>query len=151
MKKEYRIIISGGGTGGHIFPALSIADTIRSKHPEAKILFVGADNRMEMQRVPDAGYDIIGLPIAGLQRKLTMSNLQEPAYGKEDYQGVCTASCSRRRRICKRTYIENGSKHEDSYTYPGAELIRWCNEQDTVEESKDDLCRIRRHGTLLPS
>ena len=48
MKKEYRIIVSGGGTGGHIFPALSIADTIRSKYPDAKILFVGADNRMEM-------------------------------------------------------------------------------------------------------
>ena len=55
MKKEYRIIISGGGTGGHIFPALSIADAIRSKYPNTKILFVGADNRMEMQRVPAAG------------------------------------------------------------------------------------------------
>lgn len=76
MKKEYRIIISGGGTGGHIFPALSIADTIRSKHPEAKILFVGADNRMEMQRVPDAGYDIIGLPIAGFNRKNLLKNLK---------------------------------------------------------------------------
>ena len=54
MKKEYRIIVSGGGTGGHIFPALSIADTIRSKYPDAKILFVGADNRMEMQRSPSA-------------------------------------------------------------------------------------------------
>ena len=76
MKKEYRIIISGGGPGGHIFPALSIADTIRSKHPEAKILFVGADNRMEMQRVPDAGYDIIGLPIAGFDRKNLLKNLK---------------------------------------------------------------------------
>ena len=55
MKKEYRIIISGGGTGGHIFPALSIADAIKAKQPDAKILVVGADNRMEMQRVPDAG------------------------------------------------------------------------------------------------
>ena len=76
MKKEYRIIISGGGTGGHIFPALSIADTIRSKLPEAKILFLGADNRMEMQRVPDAGYDIIGLPIAGFDRKNLLKNLK---------------------------------------------------------------------------
>ena len=56
MKKEYRIIISGGGTGGHIFPALSIADAIKRKHPAAKILFVGADNRMEMQRVPDCRF-----------------------------------------------------------------------------------------------
>ena len=76
MKKDYRIIISGGGTGGHIFPALSIADAIKSKHPEAKILFVGADNRMEMQRVPEAGYDIIGLPIAGFDRKNLLKNIK---------------------------------------------------------------------------
>ena len=76
MKKEYRIIISGGGTGGHIFPALSIADAIRAKHPEAKILFVGADNRMEMQRVPDAGYKIVGLPIAGFNRKNLLKNFK---------------------------------------------------------------------------
>ena len=76
MKKEYRIIVSGGGTGGHIFPALSIADAIKSKHPEAKILFVGADNRMEMQRVPDAGYDIVGLPIAGFDRKNMFKNFR---------------------------------------------------------------------------
>ena len=76
MKKDYRIIISGGGTGGHIFPALSIADAIKSKHPEAKILFVGANNRMEMQRVPDAGYDIVGLPIAGFNRKNMFKNIK---------------------------------------------------------------------------
>ncbi len=76
MKKEYRIIVSGGGTGGHIFPALSIADAIKSKHPEAKILFVGADNRMEMQRVPDAGYEIVGLPIAGFNRKNLLKNIK---------------------------------------------------------------------------
>ena len=76
MKKEYRIIVSGGGTGGHIFPALSIADAIKSKYPEAKILFVGADNRMEMQRVPDAGYEIVGLPIAGFDRKNLFKNFK---------------------------------------------------------------------------
>ncbi len=76
MKKEYRIIISGGGTGGHIFPALSIADAIKAKHPEAKILFVGANNRMEMQRVPDAGYEIVGLPIAGFDRKNLLKNIR---------------------------------------------------------------------------
>lgn len=76
MKKEYRIIVSGGGTGGHIFPALSIADTIKRKHPDAKILFVGADNRMEMQRVPDAGYEIVGLPIAGFDRKHLLKNIK---------------------------------------------------------------------------
>ena len=76
MEKNYRIKISGGGTGGHIFPALSIADTIRSKHPNAEILFVGADNRMEMQRVPEAGYKIIGLPIAGFDRKRLWRNIK---------------------------------------------------------------------------
>ena len=66
MNAEIRVIISGGGTGGHIFPAVSIANEIRSKCPDAQILFVGAEGRMEMQRVPAAGYDIKGLPIAGL-------------------------------------------------------------------------------------
>lgn len=76
MKKNYRIIISGGGTGGHIFPALSIADAIKSKRPDAEILFVGADNRMEMQRVPEAGYRIVGLPIMGFDRKNLLRNIK---------------------------------------------------------------------------
>lgn len=63
MNEDLRIIISGGGTGGHIFPAVSIANAIKAKHPNAKILFVGAEGRMEMQRVPAAGYEIKGLPI----------------------------------------------------------------------------------------
>ncbi|MBP5380310.1 MAG: undecaprenyldiphospho-muramoylpentapeptide beta-N-acetylglucosaminyltransferase [Bacteroidaceae bacterium] len=67
---ELRIIISGGGTGGHIFPAVSIANAIRELEPKAKILFVGANGRMEMQRVPAAGYKIVGLPIRGLYRPL---------------------------------------------------------------------------------
>lgn len=69
-----RIIISGGGTGGHIFPAVSIANAIKELRPEAEILFVGAEGRMEMQRVPDAGYRIIGLPIAGFDRKHLWKN-----------------------------------------------------------------------------
>lgn len=73
-----RVIISGGGTGGHIFPAVAIADEIRNRYPNVKILFVGAAGRMEMEKVPQAGYDIIGLPIAGIQRKLTLSNLMVP-------------------------------------------------------------------------
>lgn len=80
MSKEqpYRLIISGGGTGGHIFPALAIANTFRERHPDAEILFVGAEGRMEMTRVPEAGYKIVGLWISGLQRKLTWSNLAFP-------------------------------------------------------------------------
>ena len=69
-----RIIISGGGTGGHIFPAVSIANAIKELCPDADILFVGAEGRMEMQRVPDAGYKIIGLPIAGFDRKHLLKN-----------------------------------------------------------------------------
>lgn len=72
--KKPRIIISGGGTGGHIFPAVSIANALRELCPEAEILFVGAEGRMEMQRVPDAGYKIIGLPVAGFDRKRLWKN-----------------------------------------------------------------------------
>lgn len=75
MKKNIRIIISGGGTGGHIFPAVSIANAIKEQHPEAEILFVGAEGRMEMQRVPAAGYQIIGLPVAGFDRKHLLKNI----------------------------------------------------------------------------
>ena len=76
--KKIRAIISGGGTGGHIFPALSIADKLMEMNPETEILFVGADGRMEMEKVPAAGYRIVGLPVSGLKRKLTLSNLALP-------------------------------------------------------------------------
>jgi UDP-N-acetylglucosamine--N-acetylmuramyl-(pentapeptide) pyrophosphoryl-undecaprenol N-acetylglucosamine transferase len=76
--KALRVIISGGGTGGHIFPAVSIANKLKELNPETEILFVGAEGRMEMEKVPAAGYKIIGLPVAGLQRKLTLSNLSLP-------------------------------------------------------------------------
>ena len=76
--RTLRVIISGGGTGGHIFPALSIANKLKEVNPETEILFVGAEGRMEMEKVPAAGYQIIGLQIAGLQRKLTLSNLALP-------------------------------------------------------------------------
>ncbi len=72
--KNLKVIVSGGGTGGHIFPAISIANAIKEQHPDAEILFVGAEGRMEMQRVPDAGYKIIGLPIQGFNRKNPLKN-----------------------------------------------------------------------------
>lgn len=75
MKESFRVIISGGGTGGHIFPAVSIANAIKEQYPDAEILFVGAEGRMEMQRVPAAGYDIIGLPVAGFDRKHLLRNI----------------------------------------------------------------------------
>lgn len=73
-----KAIISGGGTGGHIFPAIAIADEIKRRNPNAEILFVGAEGKMEMEKVPSAGYEIKGLPIVGLQRKLTLKNLLLP-------------------------------------------------------------------------
>lgn len=76
--RSLRFILSGGGTGGHIYPAIAIADELRTRHPDAEFLFVGAEDRMEMQKVPEAGYKIIGLPIIGLQRKLTFKNLMLP-------------------------------------------------------------------------
>lgn len=76
--KPYRVIISGGGTGGHIFPAISIANALKKKEPQCEILFVGASNKMEMEKVPAAGYKITGLPITGLKRSLSLSNLKLP-------------------------------------------------------------------------
>lgn len=73
-----RVIISGGGTGGHIFPAIAIAQAILAQRPDAQILFVGAEGRMEMEKVPAAGFTIVGLPIVGIQRRLTWKNLLVP-------------------------------------------------------------------------
>ena len=78
MKKIERVIISGGGTGGHIFPAIAIADEIKRRNPEADILFVGAEGKMEMEKVPAAGYPIEGLRIVGLKRKFALSNFLLP-------------------------------------------------------------------------
>jgi len=75
---QFKIIISGGGTGGHIFPAIAIANAIKEKYPDTNILFVGALGKMEMEKVPAEGYEIIGLPIMGLQRRLTLQNLKFP-------------------------------------------------------------------------
>lgn len=110
MNNELRIIISGGGTGGHIFPAVSIANAIKAKYPEAKILFVGALGRMEMQRVPAAGYEIKGLPICGFDRKHLFKNIAvlfkygKPKNGKENHQRLQTNGCSRCWWLCQRSY-----------------------------------------------
>ena len=75
---KHKFIVSGGGTGGHIYPAIAIANELKSRFPDAEFLFVGAQDKMEMQKVPQAGYAIKGLWIAGLQRKLTLQNLLFP-------------------------------------------------------------------------
>jgi UDP-N-acetylglucosamine--N-acetylmuramyl-(pentapeptide) pyrophosphoryl-undecaprenol N-acetylglucosamine transferase len=78
LNKNINILISGGGTGGHIYPAIAIANELKKRHPDANFLFVGAKGRMEMQKVPQAGYAIKGLWISGIQRKLTLKNLMFP-------------------------------------------------------------------------
>ena len=75
LQRAPRLIVSGGGTGGHIFPAIAIADAFRRRHPDAEILFVGAKGKMEMERVPKAGYPIEGLWISGFKRELSNSLL----------------------------------------------------------------------------
>ncbi|MDP2060765.1 MAG: undecaprenyldiphospho-muramoylpentapeptide beta-N-acetylglucosaminyltransferase [Flavobacteriaceae bacterium] len=75
---QLKFILSGGGTGGHIYPAIAIADELKKRHPDAEILFVGAKGRMEMEKIPQAGYTIEGLWISGLQRSLSLSNLSFP-------------------------------------------------------------------------
>ena len=74
-QKQFSAIISGGGSGGHIFPAVAIAGAIKARYPQARLLFIGAEGRMEMEKVPAAGYEIVGLPIAGLQRELSFENI----------------------------------------------------------------------------
>lgn len=94
MKQGLRVILSGGGTGGHIYPAIAIADEIKRRHPDAEILFVGAKDRMEMEKVPQAGYEIEGLWISGLDRKLSLRNLAFPF--------KLMSSLSRSRKIIKK-------------------------------------------------
>lgn len=74
--KQYKVIISGGGTGGHIFPAISIANTLKKRMPDVQILFVGAQDRMEMDKVPAAGYEIVGLPVKGFDRAHLLNNIK---------------------------------------------------------------------------
>lgn len=93
MKKELRIILSGGGTGGHIYPAIAIADEIKTRYPKAQFLFVGARDRMEMEKVPQAGYAIEGLWISGIQRRFSLRNLAFPF--------KLLSSLSRSRRIIR--------------------------------------------------
>ena len=78
MKQSINILISGGGTGGHIYPAIAIANELKLRYPDANFLFVGAKDKMEMEKVPQAGYEIKGLWISGIQRKLTLDNLSFP-------------------------------------------------------------------------
>ncbi len=130
-----RVIISGGGTGGHIFPAVSIANAIKELRPDAQILFVGAEGRMEMQRVPDAGYQIIGLPVAGFDRKHLWKNVavllklvRSQWKARKHYPAIPSSGSSRSRRICKRSYFKNGGNDGSTYFNTRAEFIRRSNQ-----------------------
>ena len=125
MEKELRIIISGGGTGGHIFPAVSIANAITELRPDAKILFVGAEGRMEMQRVPDAGYEIIGLPIAGFDRKRLWKNIAVLVkLARSQWKARSIIKNFRRcRRIRQWSYIKDSQHDGSSYFNPRTELV----------------------------
>src|SRR5690242_6929275 len=78
MSKKLKVLLSGGGTGGHIFPAIAIADEIKKRFPDAEFLFIGANGKMEMEKVPQAGYRIEGIDIAGIDRGNMLSNLGLP-------------------------------------------------------------------------
>ena len=78
MKQSVNILLSGGGTGGHIYPAVAIANELKLRNPQSKFLFVGAKGRMEMEKIPQLGYEIKGLNISGLQRSLSLKNLSFP-------------------------------------------------------------------------
>ncbi len=95
LQKHNRVIISGGGTGGHVFPAISIANALRKIDKDIEILFVGAEGKMEMEKVPAAGYKIVGLPVAGISRKNILEEFfgiyqtyKKPQAGKKNNQGI---------------------------------------------------------------
>ena len=113
MKK---VIISGGGTGGHIFPALSIANALKRLDKDIEILFVGAEGKMEMEKVPEAGYKIVGLPVRGLQRKLTLSNLKV-------LWNLWRSLKKAKRGVCQRTDRKSGRECRYSVGVARAEFL----------------------------
>ena len=147
MSKKY--LISGGGTGGHIFPALSIANALRRREPDCSILYVGALGRMEMERVPAAGYEIVGLPVAGFDRRRLWRNVS------------VLFKLWKSLRIARRTLkqfapdavigvggyasgpvLKQAQKMGHTHSDPGAELIRWSDKQAACPEGKGDLCGL---------
>jgi UDP-N-acetylglucosamine--N-acetylmuramyl-(pentapeptide) pyrophosphoryl-undecaprenol N-acetylglucosamine transferase len=128
--KKMKFIVSGGGTGGHIFPAISIANALKKKCPDADILFVGAEGRMEMEKVPQAGYDIKGLPICGLDRKNPLKNfkviyklLKCISMAKKIVKDFAPDAVVGVGRICQRSHTVCCQQAGYSYLPAGAELL----------------------------
>lgn len=156
MEENLRIIISGGGTGGHIFPAVSIANAIKEQHPEAEILFVGAEGRMEMQRVPAAGYPIKGLPVAGFDRKNLLKNVsvlfklvKSQLLARKIIKDFKPHAAVGVGGYASRSYFENGRDDGYSDTDTRAKLLCRSNQQTIGKESLQNMRGIRRHGTFL--
>ena len=157
--RPMRILISGGGTGGHIFPAVSIADEMRRLNPDSEILFVGAEGKMEMEKVPAAGYRIVGLPVVGLQRQLNLKNIMN------DLQAPfkIVRSISKAGKIIKDFRPDvavgvGGYASAPSLVSPetrradidsGAERIRGTDEQDSGTQCRQNLRGLQRNGKVL--
>ena len=147
MKK---IILSGGGTGGHIYPAVAVAEALKRRFGgDVELLFVGAEGKMEMEKVPALGYRIVGLPIAGLQRRMDWHNLAVPLkvlrsirMAKKDhprFRGRCGGGL---RGLRQRPGIVGRTAAGGTDRDPGAELLRGADEQDPGPEGAADLRRL---------
>lgn len=134
---------------GHIFPAVSIANAIKELRPDAEILFVGAEGRMEMQRVPDAGYKIIGLPVAGFDRKRLWKNfaviiklLRSQLKALPHTERVSSSGSGRCRWLCQWPYVKSSRYDGSAYFDTGTELLCRRNKQAAGTKSLQDLCCV---------
>ena len=150
--KAIRAIISGGGTGGHIFPAISIANKLKELNPDTEILFVGAEGKMEMEKVPAAGYEIKGLPVAGLQRRMALSNFALPVKIAKSISmaGKIIDGFKPDIAIGVGGYASAPLLWKASMKGIPTERICGTHQQDSREEGRKDLCGIRRDGKILP-
>ena len=152
-----KILISGGGTGGHIFPALSIANAVKRRYPDAQILFVGALGRMEMERVPAAGYEIIGLPVAGFDRRRLWRNfavvlkmLRSMRLARKILRNFQPRRGSGCRRLCLRPHSQSRPEKGNTHPAAGTELLCGGDQQAPGKESRRHMRGLQRHGAFLP-
>ena len=147
-KMPKKIILSGGGTGGHIYPAVAVAEALKRRlGDDVDLLFVGAEGKMEMEKVPALGYRIVGLPIAGLQRRLEPKNLLVP------FKVLRSIRRRRRgglRRLRQRPRPLGGAADGGADPHPGAELLRRPDEQDPRPLGLPHLHGLRGDGAFLP-
>lgn len=144
-----KVLISGGGTGGHIFPALSIADEIKRRHPDADIRFVGALGRMEMERVPAAGYPIVGLPVAGFDRKRLWRNIpvlfklwKSMRIARRIVKEFAPDIAVGVGGLCLRPHSQSGAEEGSANSSAGAELLCGSDKQASCRKSPQDMCGL---------